>query len=380
MMNSLRYVDPANGMPTALRTALCALSQPMTHWHRAVSIDPSSPRSDTVTASSSWVRSVSAHPRSISTPRLAKASVSSRSVSCCDKVRSGIGGVVLRSGQQTGDVKPHLLVRERDCDRRRWVASRDRVVDQAHVVEYSKLSGMTTSARERSMGGTGARSMIRTAVPCRTSSFAVVSPVGPAPTTSTGISRSFTMTNPYPNSTTVEFHYDGSTTLRVDQSAGMLAWRLNQTTYIAADGPCGDCDESGEHQHRRHPEQQHLVARCRAQWNSLISIPANCFDTPRYSDARWRPVVGPAGELPGVAGAVVWRTAEALGGIAWRRHPEFGRPSSSAIASSSSPMAAASAYRFAGSRAVAFDTSSSNCAGTPPITVLGGATSLSMRW
>jgi hypothetical protein len=47
------------------------------------------------------------------------------------------------------------------------------------------------------MGGAGSRSMIRAVTPCRANSFAIVKPVGPAPTTSAGTNRSLVIDYPF---------------------------------------------------------------------------------------------------------------------------------------------------------------------------------------
>src|SRR5690349_20435939 len=173
-------------MPVALRTALCAPSHPITHRHRSVSTEPSSPRSDTVTVSPSWVRSVSASPRSIVTPYSASSSVRMRSVSCCDRVR-GSGYEVRFCGPVNWSANSNSTILSANVTVR-VDAEVPAAIAWSATPRSSKISsvlGWTTSARDV-VAGAGPRSTTRGATPCRASSHATVSPVGPAPTTSTG--------------------------------------------------------------------------------------------------------------------------------------------------------------------------------------------------
>src|SRR6478672_1656096 len=241
-------------MPAALRTALCAPSQPMTHRQRTVSIEPSSPRSDTVTVSPSWVRSVNARPRSISTPCSLNRSVRIRSVSCCERVR-GSGYAVWFCGPVNWPAKSNSIALVANV-MVRLDADSPAAIARSTTPMSSKISrvlGWTTSAREV-VAGAGARSMIRGRTPCRANSFAIIRPVGPAPTTRTGSTGWFIANHLGVISFCVElFHYDCSTTCCGNQP-------LDQRPDIAAERPCRCGDQPGECQHGDQPEQQDTLA------------------------------------------------------------------------------------------------------------------------
>jgi len=153
-MNSSRYVDPLNGMPAALRTALCAADDPpaahgldrailaaQRHCHRLavlVQIGQCPPSFD--------LDALLAQPLG----------QNPFGVVLREGARFGIGGVVLRPGQLAREIQLDRPCRKCDGQARRRFPRRDRPVDDADVVEDLQGPGLDDERAGSRRRGRGA--------------------------------------------------------------------------------------------------------------------------------------------------------------------------------------------------------------------------------